>query len=324
MNSTGDLNGPDLNPTAVLVIVGPTAVGKSAVAVAVASQLGGEIIALDSRQIYRFMPIGTDQPEKKGQGRIPHHLYGIREPDKSISSGEYARLVEQKINVIFQKGNHPILCGGSGLYFKAVTEGLFEGSTSDPTIRQRLKEDLKEKGADALLRKLMKIDPEYARIVHPNNHKRLLRALEIHEITGIPPSEHFKKQKGKSSLYRFFSAYLRASIEHLEGWIGERTRKMIEAGWVDEVKSLLKLGYSGLAHPMDSLGYRQIMDYLEGKVDFDEMVTLINIETRQYARKQLKWFDRERVDIRIDVFDKNRIELSTEKIVEKFTRFILT
>ena len=317
MNSTGDLNGPDLNPNKVLIIVGPTAIGKSAVAVAIAHQLDGEVIALDSRQIYRYMPVGTDQPDDRLKGIIPHHLYGFREPDMSISAGEYARLVEGKIDEIFKRFKQPILCGGSGLYFRALTRGLFKGSTSDLSIRKKLKRELLKKGAKPLLQKLKKIDPEYAEIVHPNNHKRLLRALEIYEITGIAPSEHFRRQRKKSSLFHYYSVYLRAPIELLEKWIGERSRHMLDSGWIEEVKSLMGKGYSGSIYSLESLGYRQIVDYLEGKINYGELVELINTSTRQYARKQLKWFDHEQIDFRINIKDKMKTELHANEIVEK-------
>jgi len=317
MNLTGDLNGPDINPPKVLIIVGPTAVGKSAAAIAVANQLKGEIIALDSRQIYQHMPIGTDQPDDRLKAEIPHHLYGFKDPSFTISAGEYARLAEEIIEDIFKRNNQPIVCGGSGLYFRALTRGLFEGSATDLSIRLKLQKELKEKGVNELLRRLREIDPEYAKIVHPNNSKRLIRALEIYCITGVAPSEHFKQQKEKISPFQFVLAYLRAPIELLEMWIKERTRKMLESGWINEVQSLAKLGYSGKTFSMDSLGYKQIVDYLDGKISYQEMEKLINTSTRQYARKQLKWFNRERVDICIDIVEKKGTKYVANTIIEE-------
>ncbi|MFQ6674256.1 MAG: tRNA (adenosine(37)-N6)-dimethylallyltransferase MiaA, partial [Fidelibacterota bacterium] len=269
MNWTGGLSDPDSDTTGVLVIVGPTAMGKSSVAVAVATDLGGEIISLDSRQIYRRMTVGTAQPTKSQQGGIPHHLYQIKEPGQSISAGEFAHLAREKIAHILGRGRRPVVCGGSGLYYRALTRGLFEGSRSDPLIRQRLRRELEKSGQEALLERLGEIDPDYARIVHPNNHRRLLRALEIYEITGIPPSEHFRRQKESHFPYPLFTAYLRGSLRLIEERIRVRTGEMLDSGWIEEVKDLLDKGYGRESHPMNSLGYGQIMDYLDGRIDYD-------------------------------------------------------
>ena len=318
MNLTGDLNDPDLNLSKVLILVGPTAVGKSEVALIVADRLRGEIVALDSRQIYRYMAIGTVQPSHTDRRGIPHHLYGIREPRQRISSGEYANLVEERTDEILSRGNQPIVCGGSGLYYRALTKGLFEGSTTDLSIRQKLTVELKEKGAAVLLERLQKIDPEYARIVHPHNHKRLLRALEIHQVTGIPLTEHFQKQKNKLSGYRLFTIYMKARIPYLEERIRKRTEDMLKAGWIEETRGLLDRGYTRHDHPMDSLGYRQILEHLDGKIRSDELPEKINIRTRQYAKKQLKWFNREAVDLSLDIDEKSTAESLATVIIEQF------
>lgn len=320
MSWTGGLNDPNSALGNVLAIVGPTAVGKSTVAVAVAARLGGEIVALDSRQIYRHMVVGTDQPREGDRRGIPHHLYGILEPEETISAGQYAHLAREKIEEIFSRNGQPIVCGGSGLYFRALARGLFEGSSSDPTVRKRLECQLRQNGAAVLSERLNRIDPYYAAIVHPNDHKRLLRALEIYEITGIPPSEHFQKGKADSPPFRFFTVYLRVSVDLLKDRISQRIERMLASGWVEEVENLLARGYSRDVHPMDSLGYRQIMRYLDGKMDLDEMVKLINIQTRQFAKKQLKWFDREEVAFRLDISRWHNAEEMAVIIVDAFKK----
>ncbi|MEE9167564.1 MAG: tRNA (adenosine(37)-N6)-dimethylallyltransferase MiaA [Candidatus Neomarinimicrobiota bacterium] len=297
MNWTGVLSGPDSNRLKVIVIVGPTAVGKSAVAVEVAKELGGEIVALDSRQVYEGMTVGTAQPTELERQEIPHHLYGIMRPDHPISAGEYARTAEACIGEILGRGNQPVICGGSGLYYRALTQGLFEGSASDLAVRKRLQSELKEIGSAALLKRLRKIDPQYAKITHPNNHKRLLRAMEIYEMTGVSASEHFRRQERKSSPYHYFSAYLKVSAKVLETRIRNRIEKMLQDGWIDEVKRLRARRYTRDVHPMDSLGYGQIAAFLKNKIHYDEMLNRIHIETRQYAKKQLTWFDKEAVDL---------------------------
>lgn len=296
-------------------IVGPTAVGKSAVAVGVAARLNGEIISLDSRQIYRHMPIGTAQPGERDRKGISHHLYGIRDPGQSISAGEYVHLVEKTVKDILERKSLPIVCGGSGLYYRALTRGLFEESRSDPDVRVNLRRELAEKGAVELLARLHKIDPEYARIVHANNHKRLLRALEIYQTTGRPPSDHFRLQKQKSSPFRYVTAYLRADLDFLKKRIQGRTESMLKAGWIEEVRTLLREGYDPAQAPMDSLGYREIIHHLEGGSRYDEMVERINISTRQYARKQMKWFDREPVEFRMDMSGTTPVESVVDRVV---------
>ncbi|MBH31454.1 MAG: tRNA (adenosine(37)-N6)-dimethylallyltransferase MiaA [Candidatus Marinimicrobia bacterium] len=311
MNSTGALSAPKPPFKKVVIIVGSTAVGKSGVAVELALRMKGEVIGLDSRQIYRQMVVGTAQLNEEEQKGVPHHLIGIRDPSELISAGEYAELVEEVINKVLTRGKLPIVCGGSGLYFRALTRGLFEDSSSDLEVRAVLRQRLQKEGADVLLGQLRVIDPDYAEIVHPNNQKRLIRALEVYEITGKPPTEHFLSQKKKGGNDRFLTVYLKAKLEALIPRINSRTEKMIQTGWVDEVQTLLDLGFTDQAHPMDSLGYRDLLRHLKGEIDLKEAVDRIKIETRQYARKQLKWFDKEETDTTLHVD-----EMSMEKVVD--------
>lgn len=295
-----------------VILVGPTAVGKSIVAVELALRLDGEVIGLDSRQIYRHMAVGTAQPSEEARRGVPHHLIGIRDPSELISAGEYAELVAVTIDEVKSRGKVPIICGGSGLYFRALTRGLFEDSSSDLEVRAVLKERLEREGVEALLAELQAIDPEYAEIVHPNNHKRLIRALEIYEITGKPPTEHFRRQGQRKEYHRFFTAYIRMNLEQLASRIEERTQRMFAQGWVDEVKRLVELGFDSSHHAMESLGYRQILQHFDGELEFDEMVERVKIETRQFARKQMKWFDREEVDLVIDFSERTPADIAVE------------
>ncbi|MDP6457655.1 MAG: tRNA (adenosine(37)-N6)-dimethylallyltransferase MiaA [Candidatus Marinimicrobia bacterium] len=302
-------------------MLGPTAAGKSRVAVELARQLDGEVIGLDSRQIYRHMPVGTAQPAEKERGGIPHHLIGIRDPGEVISAGEYAHLVEETIKGVQERGNVPIVCGGSGLYYRALTCGIFEESSSDLDIRKKLQAELEKKGVAKLLRRLRTVDPEYAKIVHPNNHKRLIRALEIHKITGKAPSDHFKSQQKRRSDDTIFSVYLRASLDFLEERIRRRTDEMLDRGWIEEVQSLMEMGVDQKFHPVDSLGYRQIMSYLDGTMNRDQMIERINIETRQYAKKQLKWFDREKINLKLDLSKDRSLDNTVATIFDGFKMF---
>ena len=281
--------------------MGPTAIGKSTVAVMLAKTFNGEVIGLDSRQIYRNMPIGTAQPSIKEMDGVPHHLIGILSPSEIISAGEYARLVNKTIQNVNRNQNLPIICGGSGLYYRALTQGFFNESSSDAKIRDSLNKRLNRDGAKVLLAELNSIDPEYSKIVHLNNHKRILRALEIFEITGKPPSEHFRKQEKNNQREKFLSIYLKTNIDVLVPRINHRIEKMLGNGWLEEVKDLKSLGFNDNAHPMESLGYKYLIQYLKGERNLNDTIERIKIETRQFARKQIKWFDKEEMDITIDI-----------------------
>ena len=287
----------------ILTIVGPTAVGKTSLVVSVANQLNGEIIGLDSRQIYKGMAIGTAQPTEEEMGGIPHHLIGFRESSEPVSAGEYAKLVKGKIEEIQSNGKQPIICGGAGLYYRALTHGIFEGSVSDLSIRKRLNEEY-DSNPDKLLDVLNSIDPEYGSIVHINNKKRLVRALEIYETTGRSPSEQFQKQKDDfGDTLDLFSVLLCMEKERLNERIEMRTEAMLAEGWVDEVKQLIKYQTeSGLEFPpLNSIGYKQIQSYLKKEISYDEMKEEIMIKTRQFSRRQVQWFKKEDMDLKIDV-----------------------
>jgi len=193
------------NPKPVLAIVGPTAIGKTTAAIDVAKKVNGEIIGLDSRQIYKGMAIGTAQPTVEELAAAPHHLIGIKDPDSAISAGKYAKLVLNLVKDISERGKEPIICGGAGLYYQAITKGIFSESETDLDVREKLIQEYEETGPDGLLNRLQELDPEYAVKVHPNNKKRLVRALEIYTVTGRPPSEHFNRQGeiGKLTLNLF-------------------------------------------------------------------------------------------------------------------------
>ena len=291
----------------IITIIGATGVGKTELAVKIAEMLNGEIIGLDSRQIYNYMPIGTAQPTKDERKNIKHHLIGIRNPWDSISAGEYAKMVIKKVNKVIEKGSVPIICGGAGLYYRAITKGIFPKSHTDIVLRQELENKYLENAMSLMLR-LKEIDSEYAKIVHINNKKRLIRALEIFELTGVSPTEHFANQKNnKSRLLDLFTIQL--SLEkklHLNKIIG-RTNNMFKAGWVDEVNTLLSLQKEKkVTMPsLESIGYKQIIKYLNGDIDKANLLELIIVRTRQYARKQNKWFENESIDLSIDLTNLN-------------------
>ena len=291
----------------ILTIIGPTASGKSSLSVELAKRLDGEIIGLDSRQIYEGMPIGTAQPTDIEMDGIPHHLFGFRNPAKPISSGEYAKMMKEKVVEIRGFGKTPIICGGAGLYYRALKTGIFEGSVSDLPTRDRLDQAYEDDPA-ALLAWLRSIDPEYAEIVHINNKKRLMRALEIYEATGKTPSEHFRDQeKNPVETMNLFTILLNWDRKIIIERIEQRTDEMLENGWIEEVQELLiKQSVSKKVYPaLNSIGYRQIQSYLKNELTFDEMREDIVIRTRQFARRQVQWYKKENIELIIEMDNLN-------------------
>ena len=290
------------NPKPVLAIVGPTAIGKTTVAIDVANKVNGEIIGLDSRQIYKGMAVGTAQPTIEELAAAPHHLIGVKDPDSPISAGKYAKLVLNLVKDISERGKEPIMCGGAGLYYRAITKGIFSESETDLDVREKLIQEYEETGPDGLLNRLQELDPEYAVKVHPNNKKRLIRALEIYTVTGKPPSEHFNRQeKIGTPILNLFTVLLTIDRKELDKRIAKRTAKMLNSGWIEETKMLRKGNDPIAMHPMDSIGYRQIAAFLDGKLNKEELEAKIILRTCQYARRQLQWFRQENIDLTIDI-----------------------
>jgi len=300
-------------------ILAPTASGKTNLAINLAKKVGGEVIGLDSRQIYNHIPIGTAQPTKKEMKDVPHHLIGGKSVTETVNAGEYAKLVHSCIEQIKSRDKMPILCGGAGLYFRALNSGIFDQSKSELKIRKNLEDQYDGGNAQEMMNTLKKIDPEYYIHVHINNRKRLIRALEIYEGTGKTPSEHFKNQKNKpTSNLNLFSIYLNWDRSVLRDRISKRTARMIKNGWIDEVRKLIEK-YPGInLHPLDSIGYRQIVSYLNNNINLESLESEINTKTYQYAVRQIKWFKKESMNLIIDM-DSGTI---TSRIIKKILPFI--
>ena len=296
----------------IFTIIGPTAIGKTNISIKIAKLIKGQVVGLDSRQVYKGMSIGTAQPNKIEMQSIVHHLIGIRDPWKSISAGEYSEMVINSVNSIMDAGENPIICGGAGLYYRAINKGIFQKSSSNEDVRKYL-ELRYDKNPTKLHNELKKIDPDYYKIVHLNNKKRLVRALEIHQITGIAPSENFKNQYDeKTNKLNLFTVFLTIEKEpHLNN-IRERTIKMLDNGWIDEVKSLITLKEEmEIDFPaLDSIGYKQIIEYLNGSINKDLLIETIVNKTWQYAKKQFKWFKKENIDLIVDITNLDLSEVS--------------
>ena len=295
-------------------IVGPTGIGKTSLSIKLAKKLNSEIIGLDSRQIYKMIPIGTAQPSEQELSSIAHHLIGIKELSDTISAGEYVELVDKKIVEILDQKKIPILCGGTGLYLKSLVEGIFTGSQTDRSIRSFLEKEYDNGKSDALYKELFSIDPEYSKKVHPNNKRRLIRALEIYKITGKNMTDNFKSDNKKSNFYKnFHTVYLRMSRETLEKRIYQRTLSMVESGMIEEVKFIKDKCYD-IKH-IDYIGFSEISSYLDKEISRKDTIERIHIRTRQYAKRQMKWFDNQSFDNVFDM-DTNNVNDIVDKLVE--------
>ncbi len=279
----------------ILFLVGPTAVGKTAFALDLAEHLETEIIGADSMQIYRYMDIGTGKPTRQERERVAHHLVDFVHPSESYSVGKYRREASAVIDRMHEAGQVPLIVGGTGLYIRALTQGLFNGPEADPEIRNSLKEFALAKGANALYNHLKSVDPSAACKIHPNDERRLIRALEVYRITGRPISELQAEQKRNiESTFRFILFGLTLSRNKLYGVIDKRVDQMINQGLLDEVRSLMAMGIDPKAVSMQGLGYKEIIPVVLGKEKLRDAVDLLKKETRHFAKRQMTWFQAEK------------------------------
>ena len=294
----------------IFSIFGPTGIGKSSLAIELAKKINGEIIGVDSRQIYKGIPIGTAQPNTSQLNEIPHHLIGFKKLNEKISAGEYIKLIDDKIDQILLNNKSPILCGGTGLYFKSLKEGIFEGSHTNEDIRSRLEGEY-DSDKEKIYRKLQEIDPDYSTKVHLNNKKRLVRALEVFETTGKPLSKNFDSASLNSRHFEnYYFVYLKMHNDSLHPRINKRIKIMIEEGMINEVEKIIK-NKIDISH-IDYIGFKELSSLLREEVSVDEAVENIFIRTRQYAKRQKKWFNTNSYD---ESFSLD--EISINDIVDK-------
>ncbi len=271
----------------LVAIVGPTAAGKSALAIKLAREFDGEIINADSRQVYRYMDIGTAKPGREELSRVPHHLVDIKNPDEDFSLAQYQQLAYRAIEDIQQRGRLPLLVGGSGLYVRAVLEGWGIPKVGpDPEFRRSLEEKASEGGADELYRELVETDPEAARNIDPRNVRRLIRALEVSRQAGAPFSRLQSKEAPPFDILIIGLTTERAELYHR---IDLRVDAMIERGLVEEVRKLMNMGYSPELPAMSGIGYKQIGMYLRGELTLESAVYQIKTGTHRLVRRQYNW-----------------------------------
>ena len=287
----------------VIVIVGPTASGKTDLSIRLAKKINGEIISADSMQIYKKMTIGTAKPTEEEMQGIVHHMIDIIEPNEDFNVAKYKKMAEDKIEEILSKGKQPIIVGGTGLYVDTLIKGIeFSDIENDFEYRKELEEETKKNGADWLFEKLKKIDPEAAMSIEKNNIRRVIRALEIYKVTGKTKTQ-IDKESIKGSKFDYIIFGMLWDREKLYERINLRVDIMLKIGLINEVKSLLeKDGFSKTA--LQGLGYKEVVEYLENIISYDDMVEKIKMETRRYAKRQMTWFNRNKEIIWLNASDK--------------------
>lgn len=311
-----------MNKKPLIILTGPTAVGKTSLSINLARAVNGEIISADSMQVYEFMDIGTAKITPEEMEDIPHYLISEFKPDEEFSVVKFQKYAKNYIKSIHNRNKIPILVGGTGFYIQSVLYDIgFDENPSDTSYRTELEHMAKTKGSDYLHGLLTFIDSESAKAIHPNNTKRIIRALEYIKQTGKPISAHNEEQRSKESPYNYSYFVLNRDRETLYNTINQRVDGMIEKGLIDEVKQLMSMGYTKSMVSMQGLGYKEIIDYLEGNSTLDEAIEILKKETRHYAKRQVTWFKREKdiAWINKDDFkdDSDIIEYLVKNLLEK-------
>lgn len=279
----------------LVVLTGPTAVGKTKASIGLAKVIGGEIISADSMQVYEYMDIGSAKIRPEEMQGVPHYLIDDLKPWDEFHVVRFQQMAKNAMEQIYANGHIPIVVGGTGFYIQALLYDIdFTGTAQDDTYRAELENLVKEKGAAYLHNMLRKVDPKSAEDIHANNVKRVIRALEYYRQTGQKMSEHNEEERRKESPYEFVYFVLNAPREQLYARIDRRVDQMIEEGLVDEVKHLKELGCTKEMVSMQGLGYKEILAYLDGECKLDTAVYTIKRDTRHFAKRQLTWFRRER------------------------------
>jgi tRNA dimethylallyltransferase len=299
----------------VVVIAGPTASGKSGLAVELSLLLQGEIVNADSMQVYRQMDVGTAKPSPSERRRVPHHLLDVVDPDEEFNAALYRSLAVPVIRDLLLRGKVCFVVGGTGLYIKTLLGGLLQCPPADTGLREELRDQAEEQGLESLYRRLEQLDPVSAKKIHAHDKVRILRALEVIELTKKPLSALVQGHGFRESTFQALKICLQIDREELYHRIDERSLLMVERGLVEETDNLLAKGYSSDLKPMKSLGYRHAVRYLKGRYHREEMVRELQLDTRRYAKRQLTWF---RADPSIAWIDPQR----KEHLAETITSFV--
>ncbi|HJC83850.1 MAG TPA: tRNA (adenosine(37)-N6)-dimethylallyltransferase MiaA [Candidatus Anaerostipes avicola] len=297
----------------MVVLTGPTAVGKTELSIRLAQKLDGEIISADSMQIYQKMDIGTAKIRKEEMDGIPHHLIDVLDPSEEFNVARFQEMAKEALAGIYRRERIPLIVGGTGFYIQGLLYDIdFTKEEQDFRYRENLQKKAKEEGAQAIHKMLQAVDPASAQKIHPNNIKRVIRALEFYHLNGRKISEHNEQESRKESPYRFAYFVLNQNRTTLYERINHRVDLMLEAGLVEEVRRLKEAGYGKNLVSMQGIGYKEVLDYLDGKMTLEETADQIKKDTRHFAKRQLTWFGREKEVIMID---KDKYE-TEEEILE--------
>ena len=284
----------DLGDADVAVVVGPTASGKTDLALALAEARGGEIVGADSVQVYKYFDIGSGKPSPEERARVPHHLVDAIDPKEPLDAASYAARAAAAIDDVRRRGKLPVVCGGTFLWVRALLYGLSNAPSGDATIRQKHAAFVEKEGRAALHAELAEVDPDAATKLDPNDFVRVSRALEVFELTGRPLSELQREHGFREPRYKARLVGVGWTADELVERIARRTDRMLEMGWVDEVHDLVQRGYRD-ARAMSSVGYRQVLDCIEGRLPREELATSITRATKIFARRQRTWLREEPV-----------------------------
>ncbi len=283
-----------MNPK-MLVIAGPTASGKTATSIAMAKRLNGEVISADSMQVYQYMDIGSAKIEPDEMENIPHHLIDVLNPEEAFDVHRFQQLAKEALEGIYSRGHIPIIAGGTGFYIQSLIYDIdFTKTDEDHRIREKVQGFYEREGEKGLHGWLQQVDPKSAEAIHPNNIKRVMRAIEYHMLTGEKLSDHNEKQRSKESPYDVTYVVLTMERQLLYKRIDRRVDIMMDKGLLDEVRLLKSMGFDRTQVSMQGLGYKELLDYLDGEISLDEAIYRIKRDTRHFAKRQLTWFRREK------------------------------
>ena len=306
----------------MIILSGPTAVGKTALSIELAKRINGAIISADSMQVYKYMDIGSAKIMPEEMCGIPHYLIDALMPEEEFNIVVFQKMAKKALEEIYANGQIPIIAGGTGFYIQALLYDIdFDNQDADEVYRAQLEQLASEEGNEALHNRLKEIDPVSAEKIHANNVKRVIRALEFYHLTGKPISEHNEAEQQKESPYNFAYFVLTDERENLYKRIDMRVDIMLENGLLDEVKKLKNMGYHRNMVSMQGLGYKEILDYFDGKYTLDEAIYILKRETRHFAKRQLTWFRREKDVIWLD---KSKYNYDEQAILEDMCQILNT
>ena len=306
----------------LIVLVGPTAVGKSHIAIPLAQALKTEILTADSRQVYRGMDIGMDKPPVEARGGVPHRLIDVVEPDQPFNVGEYRRLALVEIARLHQEGRIPLLVGGTGLYVRAVVRGLWDGPPADWTYRHRLMDHARTEGAETLYRQLVQVDPDLAMRLHPRDEVKIIRGLETYHVTGRRLSDLHREHAFAEKPFSTLMIGLTRERQELYRRVDARVDEQLANGLVAETRRLLAQGYDRQLGSMKGLGYRQISGYLAGECSYEEAVRLLKRDTRHFAKRQFTWFRKEPGIVWVQIQAHESTETVVARLIARVQRFL--